>query len=356
MKNLKLFNSIIASLLFVVVFGGFLSMCLDVSPLYTMGGLAVVSLGASYFPMSSAALAGVYREVWTGEVLKYLTNAEKDSFFDGIADYSKHVSAVGDEAQAIHLVDMDVLPEVLINNTTYPIPIQEIGQSDVLIQLHKYVTKSTPITDDELYAMSYDKIKTMKNRHAMAINISKFKHGIHALAPATNTAKMPVLVTSGGDDGTGRKMLLWEDVTALKRKCDDLELPEEGRRLVLSADHVNDLCAQDQKFKDQYYNRATGKVFNQLGFEIFDYVGNPYYNPATKAKLSYGAVPTATDRKASVLFSLARAAKASGWTKMYYSESKSDTTNQRNLMNFRHYYIVLPTKEEARGAIVSANV
>lgn len=356
-SNLKFLNSIVASLLFIVVFGNAFAFALDISPLYTMGGLTFISGVASFIPKGAGiALAGVYQEVWTGEVLKYLTNAEKDTFFEGIPDYSKYVSAVGDEAQAINLVDMDVLPEVLINNTTYPIPIQTIGEEPVLIQLNKYVTKSTPITDDELYAMSYKKMTTLKDRHGLAINLTKFKHGIHALAPGTNTAKMPILLTTGADDGTGRKRLTWEDVMKLKAQVDTLENPEEGRRLVLCSDHLNDLILSDQKFKDQYYNRADGKLYNQLGFEIFDYTGNPYFTPSTKTKLAFGAVPAGTDRKGSVFFSLARSARATGWTKMYYSEAKTDTQNQRNLMNFRHYYTVLPTKEEARGAIVSDNV
>jgi hypothetical protein len=52
---------------------------------------------------------------------------------------------------------------------------------------------------------------------------------------------------------------------------------------------------------------------------------------------------------------LERAAKAQGWTKMYYSEAAKDPAYQRNMMNFRHHFIVMPTREEARGAIVSDN-
>lgn len=347
---------VVVSALFAMVLGTFISDYFNIAPLTAIAGLAVVSVAMSFLPKpSGVAFAGVLREAWTGEVIKYLSNAEKDSFLEGIADYSQYVSAVGEEAQAIHLVDMDVLPEVLINNTTYPIPIQDIGENDVLIQLKSYSTKQTPVTDSELFALSYKKMETMKNRHGQAIAITKIKHAVHSLAPSGNTAKMPVLLTTGADDGTGRKRLLWEDVALFKTKIDDLEIPEEGRRLVLCNDHLNDLIALDQKFKDAYYNRLTGKLYNQLGFDIFDYVGNPYYTPGTKAKLSFGAVPAATDRKASVFFSLARAAKATGWTKMYNSKSENDPAYQRNMMNFKHYFVVMPTKEEARGAIVSAN-
>ena len=56
-----------------------------------------------------------------------------------------------------------------------------------------------------------------------------------------------------------------------------------------------------------------------------------------------------------MFFSLARVAKAVGWTKMYYSEARLDPEYQQTELNFRHHYIVLPTLEEARGAMVSDN-
>lgn len=301
-------------------------------------------------------MAGVFREIWTGQVQQYLTNSDKDSFLQNLPnDYSSKVSTVGDEAQAIHLVDMGVLPEVLINNTTYPITVQTIGETDIIIQLDKYQTEVTPITDDELYAMSYDKMATIRNRHGLAIQIKRTMKAAHALAPSGNTAKMPVLLTTGADDGTGRLRCTWEDIARFKTALDNLEIPEYGRRIVLCKDHENDLTLIDQRFKDAYYNRIDGKIYNQLGFDFFDYAGNPYYTPGTKTKLSFGAVPASTDRKATVFFSEARAAIARGWVKMYYQEAAKLPQTQRNEIAFRHNFIVLPTAEEARGAIISNN-
>jgi len=299
--------------------------------------------------------AGVFREMWTGQLLKYLQTTAIAPFLDGLPDFSGYVSSVGDEAQVIHLVAMDVLPEVLINNTTYPIPLQSIGEDDVVVMLDKYITLRTPITDDELFANTYKKMDALVQRHGLSISINKNKKAIHALAPGNATDKMPVLLTSGGDDGTGRKRLLWDDVVALKRQLDNLEIPEEDRRLVLCSDHVNDLIVSDQRFQNQYYQRETGKIFSQLGFELMDYAGNPYFTPETKTKLSFGAIPAATDRKASVFFAKSRTAKAIGWTKMYFSIAAEHPETQQNEINFRHYFITMPTREEARGAIISAN-
>lgn len=355
MKRSALILSILFSLL-VSAFGGVgIGMAMNWSPMLVTGGLFLVSSIPT--GVTGMIAATVYREIWTGKVKEEMSALEKSTWLDGIEDFSQYVSNVGDEMQVIHAVYMGVLPDVLINNTTYPIAIQELGQEDMPITLDKYQTKSTPITDDELYALSYDKIATVKGKHSKAISRNKFKKAIHALAPGSNTAAMPVLLTTGADDGTGRKKLVVADLITLKNAIDALEIPEEGRRLVLCTDHHNDLLASDQSYRDYIFNTKSGKVTDLLyGFEIYSYVGNPYYTPSTKVKLAFGAVPADTDRKASVFFSLERAAKASGWVKMYFSEAKSDTLYQRNLMNFRHNYIVMPTREEARGAIISANV
>ncbi len=329
------------------------AMILGIGAFYAIGGLMILQ----FIPMGNGiTMSGVYREVWTGAVKEQLSTAEKATFLDGIEDYSSYVSAVGDEMQVIHLVYMGVEPEVLINNTTYPIDEETLDQEDIAITLDKYQTTVTPITDDELFALSYKKIATVKKKHGSAIAKAKFKKAIHALAPSGNTDDMPVIVTTGDDDGNGRKKLQLADLITLKRKLDALEVADEGRRLVLCNDHVNDLLELDEKFRDQYYNTQTGQVYNKYGFEIYTYVGNPEYEPDTLTKLSYGAVSTDTSQKASVFFSLERAVKASGWTKMYYSQASTDPDNQSNRVNFRHYYVVLPTQEDARGAIVSDNV
>jgi len=349
----KFIVSFLGSMLILVSAGAAAPM-FGVNPIHVIVGGGFLSLIPT--GISGVLPATVFKEVWTKAVKEALSTAENATFLDGIEDFSQYVSNAGDEAQVIHMVYMGVEPDVLINNTTYPIPIQELGEEDITIALDKYVTKVTPITDDELYALSYDKIATVKNKHAKAMAKNKFKKAIHALAPSGNTAAMPVLVTTGADDGTGRKRLILADLIRLKKQLDDLEVSDIGRRLVLCNDHSNDLLLLDQTYKDQFFNLTSGKPFSLLGFDFYQYVACPYYNPATKVKLSFGAVPAVTDRRASVFFSLDRAAKASGWTKMYYSAASTDPQNQRNLVNFRNYYIVMPTREEARGAIVSANV
>lgn len=297
-------------------------------------------------------------KIWTREVERAVSRAEDATFLDGIPDKSRYVSPVGvgsdTQGAVIASTYFGVKPDVLINNTTYPIPIQVLEGEEVAISLDKYQTSSTPVTDDELYAIAYDKMGEVKQSHVEAIAETKHDKAIHSLAPNGGGSDI-VLATTGADDGTGRRRLVRANVVALKNAMDKKKIPKKGRRLVLCDDHINDLLVDDQKFADQYYNYTTGKIANLYGFEVFEYGANPVYT-ALGAKKSFGAAPIAGEYQASVAFVKDRAVKASGVTKMYHSKAETDTTNQRSLLNFRHYFIVMPTKVDTRASIRSAAV
>lgn len=311
-----------------------------------------VSLAAGPFMPSGALCEGVLTEVWTGELIKTLRAGDVATFLDGLPDYSQYA-----ENDVIHMIDVGGDPDVLVNNTTYPLEIQQINDTDAVFSLDKFQTKPTPVTDDELYASSYDKMASLKERHGEAIKEKKYAKSIHALAPDGDAAKTPVLKTTGEltDGESGRRRLQAKDIIALKDKFDKLKIPVQGRRLVLCSDHVNDLLLTDQKFKDQYYNYTTGKISNLYSFEVYEYSDNPVYK-ADGTKVKFGTAAGANEFQASVAFYTKRAFKATGSTKMYYSEAKTDPLNQRSLVNFRHYFIVLPKKKDAMAAIMSEYV
>lgn len=306
----------------------------------------VLPMALGKFLPKGSALEGVYTEVWTGELVKQLRGGMSASWLDGVSDYS---AAVNNEV--VHLVDVGGDPDVLINNTTYPIAAQELEDGDIALGLDKFQTKKTPVSDDQLFAISYDKMGSVIERHGDAITIAKFKKAAHALAPNSNTAKTPVVPTSGEDDN-GRKKCTRKDIIALKRKLDALQVPTAGRRLVLCSDHVNDLLEDDQKFRDQYYNYTTGKIANMYGFEVYEFENCPYFTKEG-TKVPFKNSPSGTDHQASFCFYTKRVFRAQGSTKMYYRDAQTNPDYQQNEVNFRHYYIVLPKKMEAIGAIYS---
>nr|DAW73740.1 MAG TPA: major capsid protein [Bacteriophage sp.] len=293
--------------------------------------------------------AGLYPEAWTGELIKAFRAAEAAvGWYNKIRSYDQYV-----EKDIFHMVDIGADPEVLVNNTTYPLETETLEDGDVAVKLDKFQTKPTRVTDDELHAIGYDKMASVVERHKEAFSETKFSRAIHSIAPAEHKTKTPVLLTTGEvvDD---RKRLTRSDIIALKKAFDKAKIPAEGRILVLCADHVADLLEQDQKFAAQYYNYESGAISRLYGFEVYEFNECPYFNTTTKKKLAYGAVPTTADRQSSVAFSLKRTMKANGSTKTYLQEAASNPTTQENLFSMRTYTICLPTKTEGLGAIVSA--
>ena len=335
-------------MLFNIVMGVVLASVLGADTAYgAVGGVVLPMLAGSFMP-GGALMEGVFTEVWTGELVKKLNAGLNATFLNGIPDYSANV-----DNEVIHLVDVGGDPDVLVNNTTYPIPVQDLEDGDIVLGLDKFQTKATRVTDDQLYAISYDKFASVVDRHRDAIVTVKYKKFAHALAPYSHTEKTPVIQTSGETDAaSGRKKLAIKDIIALKRAFDNMEVPEDFRRLVLCPDHVNDLLELDQSFRDKYYNYTTGKLLNMYGFEIYTFVNAPYFNK-NGVKLAYNATPTSTDHKGSFAFYFPRMFRAQGSTKMYYSEAATNPTTQENLVNFRNYDIVLPKKMECIGAIYS---
>lgn len=332
--------------------GATLGAVVGVSP--TVGALTfdTIAVATSFMGTlspSGALRAGLYPEVWTGELVKAFRSAEAAiGWYNKIRDYSQYA-----DKDVIHLVDVGADPEVLVNNTTYPLEIENLEDGDIAVTLDKYQTKPTRITDDELHSLSHDKMASVVERHKEAFSETKFSRAIHSLAPAEHKDKTPVLLTTG-DVVDDRKRMTRSDIIALKKTFDKAKIPAEGRILVLCADHVSDLLETDQKFANQYYNYESGAITRMYSFEIYEFNECPYYNTATKKKLAYGAVPTATDRQCSVAFSLKRAMKANGSTKSYLQEAANNPTTQENLFSMRTYTLCLPTKAEGQGAIVSA--
>lgn len=343
---MKKIITFICALLINALMGVTLGAVVGIDPVVSALGANGIAAVAGLFPVQTGILKeGVLVELWTGELIKSLREGLNGSWLDGIPDASSVV-----ENDVIHLVDVGVDPDVLVNNTTYPIEIQELEDGDKAISLDKFQTKVTPITDDELYALSYDKMARVKESHGNSINDKKFAKAAHSIC----AAGIPVVKTSGSvDEATGRKKLTIADLIALKAKLDKMLVPATGRRLVLCADHVNDLLAVSESFTRQYnLDPVNGRVGRLFGFDIYEYADTPVYS-ADGTKQSLGTVEGSGKFHCSFAFWTGRIFKATGSTKMYFSEAKNDPQNQRNLINFRHYFLAMPKKADAMSVLIS---
>ncbi|MBD1394266.1 phage major capsid protein [Mucilaginibacter glaciei] len=307
--------------------------------------------------------------LWLKRVEANLTRADRAPWLNGITelDVPVIVSGSGDisELNLIHIPTTDFEPEVFINNTAYPLALVDYTDDEVIVKLDKYQTAQTSISDDAIIGSSYNKIDAATTSHTTAILKKKYSKAIHSIAPAGNTAATPVLVSTGRTgkfkaDGTeiikktpgGRLMLTYLDLVDFRAACVAAGFDMDGVRLVLCDDHWNDLLVDRENFGDQLVNYKSGEVAPViLGFKIYNYVNNPNYNGTNK--LAYGAIPTATQYKASIAFQEANIAVKTGLTKQYFSIASGDTGSQTNKLNYRHYFMAVPKRLKYIAAITS---
>lgn len=352
MKRILTFMLFIAAIAVNSVMGATGAAVLEVSPVagaIAVNSIAFVSSAFGGFLPAGALGAGVFTEVWTGEMNKaFKLTEEMVGWYKRIRSYDDKV-----ENDVIHFVNIGGKPEVLVNNNSYPIGISTIADADKAITLNKFQTKRTIVTDDALHGISYDKMASDIDLHKEAIEESKFARAIHAIAPTRNATGAPVIATSG-NAVDGRKALTKADLIKLKKAFDKLKVPASDRILVLCPDHVNDLLAFDQNFEKQYYNYENGKIGRTLGFEVYEYTDCPYYNVTSKDKMTFVALPIeGTHTMASVAFAASKCMRADGSLKMYYKDAQTNPETQASEVNFRKYSICLPLGEDCVGAIYS---
>ncbi|MBL7902943.1 MAG: hypothetical protein JNK73_13180 [Bacteroidia bacterium] len=283
------------------------------------------------------------------ELLKQFKDMD-DSFLKPIRSHDDKVNN-----DTINFNEIGADPAVLIDNVTYPIATNSRTDDSKVVSLHKLETENTKITDDELYALPYDKKSSVREQHLNALMVAHIKLGAHSLAPQADGANTPVIKTTGTLSG-GRRAMLPADLVTLKDKADFLEIPIESRHLVLSAKHVNDLLLVDQAFRDRYYNTPTGKMIPGLyGFNIWESLHTPKYVAAFTKKV-FGAAPLGTDLFASVFFSTVNAMKAKGSAKIYQRNAEEDPENRQTVIGLRMYDIVAPVSTVGTGAIIDNNV
>ena len=315
-------------------------------------GVGVSFLCGSFLPCD-ALCAGVLTEIWTGELVKRNKRGLDGSWLNGVPDASGKV-----ENDVIHLVDVGADPEVLVNNTQYPIAIVGQSDTDIAIQLDKFDTKNTRVTLDELHAISYDKIASVIENHGDALTAAILRRGAWRLCAAANTATTPVLETSGAADANGRKKCTVNDILAMKRAMDALLVPATGRRLVLCPAHSADLLETSQAYAEQYkgIDRNTGRVGQLYGFEVYEFNANPIYTEGEREPITVTSeVVSDGSYMCSFAFAVNRAFQASGSRTMFYKDALQNPENRECVIGFRQWNVILPKKADS-GVVLTSGV
>lgn len=298
-----------------------------------------------------------FPEVWEDRFIQNLDQADIAPWLEGIAELSADVNVVNpgaiSEINVIYVAATDFEVDVLINNNTYPIAVQQYDDDTLSFNLDKYQTKVVTLADDVIIGASYDKIDVVTKASTRSITVNKYQKAIHSIAPAGDAVKTPIIEATGGPDAltdpTGRLRLTYDDLVEAQRRCKGFVDP----RLVLNQDHWNDLLLDRKNFGNQLVDYVKGKPSPMIcGFELFKYEGEMPIYTAALAKKAFGAILEAGDRTASVIFTKDAIAKKTGITKQYFVEAKNNPANQTNDLAYRHYFLATPFRAEKIGAII----
>lgn len=241
-------------------------------------------------------------------------------------------------------------PKVLINNTVYPIVSNRREDKHVVVSLNKYDTENRTVTDDELYAIAYDKEGDVNLELKEELEETTVNHALHSISPSAPSADVPVLVTTGEADGA-RKRLTKKDVIRLKGELDNRKVPKDGRVLVLNAQHANDLILEDAVFERGYHNRTSGDVtMKYYGFKIYEETYTPQYVAATKAIIPFGS---ATEGKtSSIVFHKKSTCKAIGTVKRYARKSSENPEGREAKLGYRLWFGCFAIQDAGQAAII----
>lgn len=301
-------------------------------------------------------MPSLFPEMWLSRAVELFRNAENDSFLRGIQEIDTDVLELGSgtaSEQNIINIPIHLYKPTVGINMVGQVPYEDFtSTAPKTIQLDRYQSYGTQVYDNQIMGASYDLMDPVIGSHVREINIKKVQKALWNLGPTSSTTNTPILKTSGEVTIAGMKRLTYNDLVAAKKAMDDQECPTEGRVLVLSTDHYNDLLLDRANFANLLVDHAKGTTNPIIaGFEIMSHVSTPVYNATSKFVL--GSIPNTTSAKASIFFLRSNVAKKTGLTKQYFKDAKTDPINQSNMLNYRHYFVATPILDRYLGAITS---
>jgi len=332
----KRFNG--GNFLFNMMVALFAIFAFSVPAVFAIGG-AVAGGTAMSFMEKDLVKAGLLKEIWTDQIMEGFYPA--DNFISEGRDMSALV-----EFNKINLAEAGANPSVLIDNSSYPIAVSSRTDAPKELVLKTLDTTSTVVRNVEEMETAYDKMQSVIYGHKKELQKTAAKLSAWNWAPASNAAFTPVIAASGALSGGWRK-LKFEDVLGMRKAFDLLDIPDDGRVLVLNPIHESDLILEDLALYKTVM--TTGVLF---GFKIYRTSATPVYVATTGVKVAYGAAPApSTDAISSVAFHKDEVMKAIGTIEMF--AKFKDPDNKGDVINFQMRFCALPLRAKAIGAIYS---
>lgn len=241
------------------------------------------------------------------------------------------------EYNKINLAECGVAPDVLIDNSEFPIPTMSREDGSLELPLHTFDTKNTVVRNVEEMETSYAKMESVIRQHRNQLQAKTSAWAANNWAPSANATLTPVKTT------TESGKISFADILALDAWFRAQDIDPATFVAVLNSYHLADLMAEDMKlYKDIL---AAGKVF---GFQLFTFSQLPYYTSAG-AKVEYGTATAATDKQCSLFYSSNEVMKADGDIDVF--AKYKDPEQRGDVIGFQKRFTALPIRKKYQAVI-----
>ncbi len=246
----------------------------------------------------------------------------------------------------------------LVNNTS-EFTAKKMNGKKGIIEWDKLDTEPTAVDDAEIRSLAFDKRSAVRAKHSESWKLGYRDYILRKLAPAAAAAGMPVMRTTGANDGTGRLRLTYADLITFYAQIQLLNLPNMNlMNFILAAEHSQDLML-DKAATNNYregivIDQNTGELKRFYKWKLWENNANPVYVAAGTLKAA-GAAPISTDRAASTFFYGGNTVKYVNEVKILYKPETTDTKSADPTSEFRlqAYGLANKTQEYGFGALVS---
>lgn len=251
------------------------------------------------------------------------------------------------EYNKINLAEAGVAPEVLVDNTTFPVP--TASRTDVALELplHTFDTKNTVVRNVEAMELAYDKMDSVVRQHRNTLQAKTAAFAANSWAPQTTKELTPVKATTGEDNKRGLKSLSFQDILDLDAWFRSQDIDPATMVAVLNPYHMADLMAEDMKLYKEMLN--GNKIF---GFDLYTFSQLPYYNASTGAKVAFGTAAAETDTQCSLFYCADEVMRADGDIEVF--AKYKDPEQRGDVIGFQKRFTALPIRNKYQAAIYSA--
>jgi|WetSurMetagenome_2_1015567.scaffolds.fasta_scaffold02807_4 hypothetical protein len=336
MKNRISFMSLFTAILISVIAGTAIGSSLNVSPLAVSGGLFALS----FIPQpSGVSFMAIAKQIWVDQIMEGFYPA--DSFMVQSRDLSSLV-----EFNKINLAEAGVTPNVLVDNNSYPVATASREDTPLELALKTLDTENTVVRNVEEMESAYNKMESVIYGHRMALRTKSAQLAAWNWAPGQSADFNPVLLAQSTEyNAKGYKKLTFQDILDLEAEFDLLEVPEDGRTILLHPVHKKDLMGEDLKLYKQIL--ADKKVFS---FNLFVSTLTPLFT-AAGVKQAFGSAKTSTSAISTIAWHKDEVMRADGTTEPFVKYK--DPEQRGDVIGFQKRFVALPFRSKYMGAIYS---